>query len=374
MSARSQLAQPAHELIHTLRVVGRFVRRQGKTAGASPGTVIHTGERRVERVEFDRFEYGEGVADERRPRSLADALPFAEPPLVTWLNVDGLHDTTVLTELGQQAGIHPLVLEDISSIGQRPKADDYESQLYIVLRMLSYNEASEQVDEEQVSILLGSGYVISFQEEPGDVFDPVRQRIRSGKGRLRSRPADYLAYALIDAIVDEYFVVLEKVGDKLEELEAEVMSGPTRQTMNAIHRFKRELLVMRKAVWPLRDVLNGLLRDDCELISDNTRIFLRDAYDHVVQVIDTVETMRDIVSGLIDLYLSTTGNRMNEIMKVLTIIATIFIPLTFVAGVYGMNFDVMPELHWPWGYPAVLLLMAGVVVVMLMYFRRQKWL
>lgn len=356
------------------RMSGRLVRRRGKQPGAAPGTLVHTGERRTTEVRFSLFEYNKEKFEERTPTSVPECFPLAPRGFVGWLNIDGLHDIEQLRSLGERAHLHPLVMEDVVSIGQRPKVEEYDEQLYIVLRGLEYNENRAQVDEDQISIVLGHNYVLSFQELPGDAFDPIRARIRTGKGPLRERGADFLAYSLIDAIVDEYFRVVEKVGDRLEELEDQVMGGPSRAVVGEIHHMRRELIVMRKAVWPLRDVLNSLVRDETQLISDPTRVFLRDAYDHTVQVIDTIETMRDLLSSLMDLYLSSVSNRMNEIMKVLTIIATLFIPLTFIAGVYGMNFEHMPELKWRWGYPAVLLLMAIVAGVMILYFRRKSWL
>lgn len=364
----------AKALIRHLRLRGRLVRRRGKEPGSPPGTLVHTGERRVESMALQTFQYGGATVSESAPTKVAECFPFAGAPLVTWLNVDGLHDVQLIREIGERAGLHPLVVEDVLSTGQRPKVEDYDKQLFIVVRSLSWDEQREEIEEEQLSIVLGDHYVISFQEQPGDEFDPIRARIRNGKGAIRTRGADYLAYQLIDAIVDEYFTLLEKVGDRLAELENEVMTRPDQATIHEIHHLKRELLVMRKAVWPARDLLNSLIRDDCSLVSDHTRIFLRDAYDHAVQVIDTLETMRDLVSGLIDLYLSSVSNRLNEVMKLLTMIATIFIPLTFIAGVYGMNFDTMPELRWRWGYPLVMGIMAAIGVGMLLWFRRKSWL
>jgi magnesium transporter len=364
----------ARALIRHLRVRGRLVRRGGKEAGSDPGTLVHTGRQRVENVRYWLFEYDKDTVEERRPDSVPNCFPFAGPNLTTWLNVDGLHEVNQLRDLGERAHLHPLVTEDVVSIGQRPKVENYDHQLYIVLRALEYDDRNDEIAEDQISIVLGQDFVLSFQEQPGDSFDPIRDRLRTGKGTLRERGADFLAYSLIDAVVDDYFGVLEKVGDRLEDLESEVMTAPTRETINRVHHLKRELIVMRKAVWPLRDVLNSLVRDETALITPQTRIFLRDAYDHAVQVIDTVETMRDLVSGLVDLYLSAISNRANEVMKVLTIIATIFIPLTFVVGIYGMNFDYMPELRWRWGYPVVMLLMAIVAGGMLVFFRRKRWI
>jgi magnesium transporter len=240
--------------------------------------------------------------------------------------------------------------------------------------MLQWDAAREEVVVEHVSLILGPSFVISFQERPGDVFGPTRERIRGGKGRVRKMGADYLAYCLADAIVDGYFAVLENLGDRIEDVESILVSNPSNDTLRAVHHLKRENLLLRKSVWPLREVINGLDRSESELITDPTHVYMRSVYDHSIQVIDTMETFRDMLAGMLDTYLSSLSNRMNEVMKVLTIIATIFIPLTFVAGIYGMNFQSMPELAWPWGYPAALAVMAIVAAGMVYYFRRKKWL
>jgi magnesium transporter len=379
-SRRRESRDPTRVLLrHLRRRSGLVLRGRAKPPGASPGTVVHTGPRRVETVIYECFEYGDGAFREQHPADVLECFPFAPPPHITWVNVDGLHEVDRLRAIGERAGLHALVVEDVASTGQRPKVEDYDSQLYIVLRMLSYNDDHQVIEEEQLSLVLGPGFLLSFQEQPGDAFDAVRERLRNGKGSLRSRGADYLAYALIDAVVDHFFVVLEKLADRLEEVETEVIERPTPSSINRIHQLKRELLVMRKAVRPLRDVLNTMIRDDCALVTAPTRLFLRDAYDHTVQVIDTMETMRDLVSGLMDLYLSSVSNRMNEVMKVLTIIATLFIPLTFIAGIYGMNFDPdtspmnMPELRWYWGYPFSLLLMGVTAAGLIAFFKRKGW-
>jgi len=364
---------PGVELIRRLRVMGRLVRRMTKRPGTAPGTPVHTGRRRVEQLHLHRITYDEGSIDERHADAVDPVFPFETGPVRTWLNVDGLHDVELLRDLASRIGLHPLALEDVVSIGQRPKAEEYDHQLYIVVRMLAYDDATKELTEEQISIVLGEGYVVSFQEDVGDVWDPVRERLRSGRTTIRRLGADYLAYSLIDAIVDGYFAVLEKLGDRMESLENTMLEEARRDTIAEVHHIKRELLLMRRAVWPARDLLNSLIRDGSPLIADGTRVFLRDAYDHAVQVIDTVETLRDLASGIIDLYLSTASNRMNEVMKVLTVIATTFIPVTFLAGVWGMNFQYMPELRQPWAYPAVLLLMGATIVALLFWFRRKGW-
>jgi magnesium transporter len=279
----------------------------------------------------------------------------------------------VIEKIGEQFGLHPLVLEDILHTGQRPKMDEFDDYISIITRMLSYNEETNQVESEQFSLILGPNYVISFQERVGDIFNAVRERLRQKKGRLRTRGPDYLAYALIDAIVDHYFFVIEKIGEEIEFLEEELIVDPGPETLQTIHNLKRELIFLRKSVWPLREMISGLERGESPLIQDRTTIFLRDVYDHTIQIIDTIETYRDMVSGMLDVYLSSVSNRMNEVMKVLTVIATLFIPLTFIAGIYGMNFKFMPELEWHWGYPLVWAIMIVIGVLMLFYFKKNRW-
>ncbi len=256
----------------------------------------------------------------------------------------------------------------------RSKLEDFDDYIFIALKMLSHSEKEDEIQAEQLSLVLGSNFVISFQERKGDVFDPIRQRIGTGKGRIRKMGADYLAYALIDTIVDNYFIIPEKIGEKLESIEEELVTNPTSQTFQAIHSLKRQLIFLRKSVWPLREVVRGLEGVESALIHESTNIYLRDVYDHTIQVIDTIETSRDMLSGMLDIYLSSISNRMNQVMKVLTIIATIFIPLTFIAGIYGMNFKFMPELELFWAYPLVLIAMTAIAISMLIYFRRKKWL
>ncbi len=353
----------------------RYTRKlSGKKPGAAPGTLVYTGERAGEPVQIRLIDYRGEAFDERHPATVEECLPFKEKPTVTWLNIDGLHEVEVVERIGRHFGLHPLVLEDLVHAGQRPKMEEYDSYLFFVLRVLTWDEAAHRLAEEQLSLILGENFVLSFQERPGDVFDPVRERIRGGKGRLRERGPDYLAYALIDAIVDHYFVVLERLGERIDELEQELIDDPVPSTLHEIYRVKRELLFLRKAVWPLREVLSGLQRLESPVVAEETRFFIRDVYDHTIQVIDTGETFRDMAAGMLDTYLSSLSNRMNEVMKVLTIIATIFIPLTFIAGVYGMNFERMPELGWAWGYPAALLVMLVIGGVMLAFFRRKGWL
>ena len=354
--------------------MGRIVRPRRSKVGMAPGTPVHTGKRRMEQVQLSLTTYDTTRAEERRPNDVTECFPLPPQPTITWLNVDGLHDIDLLRRIGESAGLHPLVVEDVVSVGQRPKVERYAEQLFIVLRSLTFDDATREVVEEQVSFVLGRSYVLTFQEDPGDSFDAVRRRIHTAGSSVRNRGPDYLVYALMDATVDEYFTVLERIGDRIEDLETELLDRPTPATIREIHHVKRELLVMRKAVWPLRELFASLMRDESTLIAEETRLFLRDAHDHSIQIIDTLETLRDLVAGMIELYLSSVSNRMNEIMKVLTIIATIFIPLTFLVGVYGMNFDAMPELHWGWSYPVLWVVMVAVAAGMLVYFKRRSWL
>jgi len=354
--------------------MARFLKHASKKVGDVPGTAVYVGVPRDAEVTLACFEYDASQVD-RRPLSAADAGVLAfDPSRTTWLNVDGVHDAEAVQRIGDELDLHPLIVEDIVHTGQRPKIEEYDAHLFVVLRMLRWSDARDEIDDEQVTFVLGPTWVVSFQERTGDVFDPVRERLLTNRGRLRKRGADYLLYALMDAVVDHYFAVLETLGERIEALGERMTEDPKRSDLDAIRWLKRELLFMRKAVWPLREVLGGMLRDESERIVEGTRPYLRDVYDHTIQIIDTVETFRDMVSGLMDVYLSSISNRMNEVMKVLTIIATIFIPLSFLAGLYGMNFAFMPELQWKYGYFAVLGVMLATGIGMLAYFKRRRWM
>ncbi|MBN1761981.1 MAG: magnesium/cobalt transporter CorA [Methanomicrobia archaeon] len=342
--------------------------------GLPPGTLVHVGEKKAEKIRISIIDYDEAHVEEKEAKTVEECFPFKDKPTVTWINVDGLHEVGVIEQLGAHFGMHPLLLEDILHTEQRPKLEDFGAYLFVVLKMLYFEEGTRKILAEQVSLILGSDFVISFQEREGDVFKYVRERIRNSKGRIRKVGADYLAYALIDAIVDNYFIILEKLGETIEVMEEELVTNPMPDTLQTIHHLKRELIYLRKSVWPLREVISALDRGESPLIQESTGVYLRDLYDHTIQVIDSVETFRDMVAGMLDIYLSSVSNKMNEVMKVLTIIATIFIPLTFIAGIYGMNFDYMPELGWRWGYPAVWFVMCAILITMIVYFRRRKWL
>lgn len=354
--------------------MSRLTQRRPTKAAQPPGTVEYVGARKVETIDISVLDYGPEGCREDRPAALAELLPHRDTGTVTWIDIDGLHDTELLRGLGDHFGFHPLVLEDVVNTHQRPKLEDYGGYLYIVVRMLSYDAGRRELGNEQVSLLLGPNYVFSLQESRGDVFEPVRERIRNGKGRIRSSGPDYLAYALLDAVVDGYFEILEQLGEEIEELESQLVENPRPEQQQAVHQLKREMILLRKSVWPLREVLAGLERSESDLMRDGTRVFVRDVYDHAIQVIDVVESFRDMLTGLQDLYLSSISNKMNEVMKVLTIIGTIFIPITFLAGVYGMNFTHLPELGWKWGYPAFWAASLAVGGVMVAFFRRRRWL
>jgi len=352
----------------------RFIKRISKKVGLPPGTLVHIGEKKTEKARITIIDYDEVQFQEKEAQTIEECFPFKDEPTVTWINIDGIHQMEIIEKIGKHFGIHRLILEDIVNTGHRPKMEDLEDHIFIVLKMLYYDEEDIEIKAEQVSLILGSNFVISFQEREGDIFNPIRERIRKSKGRIRKKGADYLAYALVDAIVDNYFIILEKLGEKIESLEEELLTNPTPETSQTIHNFKREMIFLRKSVWPLREVISGLERGESSLVHESTGIYLRDVYDHTIQVIDTIDTLRDTVFGMHDTYLSSVSNRMNEVMKVLTIMATIFIPLTFVAGIYGMNFEYMPELKWHWGYFMVWFIMFGIVVSMVVHFKRKKWL
>ncbi len=326
------------------------------------------------------IDYSEDKAIRQELETPEACLPFLDSESVSWVDVKGLGSEDILKRLGNVFNLHPLVLEDIVNVPQRPKVEEHGDQLLIIARMVTLHEDDKTFESEQVSLILGKHYLLTVQEEPRyDCFGPIRERIRTDKGAIRKSGADYLAYALIDSIIDGFFPVLEAYGEQLEELEDEVVANPNRQTLQKIHDIKRELLTLRRAIWPQRDSINALIRDGSKLFSDEVLVYLRDCYDHAIQVLDMVETYREVASSLMDVYLSSVGNRMNEIMKFLTVISSIFIPLTFIAGVYGMNFNTekspfnMPELNWYLGYPACMAIMFTIAVSLVLFFKRKGW-
>ena len=349
-------------------------RKGSRKVGLPPGTLVHVGEQRVDSVRIRIVEYDADGCRERTAGSPGECLPPPEGKGVTWIEVAGLHEVGTVEELGRGYGVHPLVLEDILNTGHRPKFEDLEDYLFLVAKILRPGTGGEGIEAEQLGLVLGQGWVLSFRERAGEEFEPVRQRIRGGKGRIRKRGADYLAYALLDTVVDGCFLLLDGIEGRIEVLENELVGEPDADTLRKIHGLRREMITLRRATWPLREVVKGMVRAEAPLVQDATAPFLRDLEDHALQVADTVESCREILAGMLDTYLSTVSNRMNAVMKVLTIIATLFIPLTFIAGIYGMNFKHMPELEWRWGYAAVWAMMLAAAGCMVLFFRRKRWL
>ena len=348
--------------------------RSGKT-GLPPGALVHIGEKLAETAKVTLIDYDGENLEEKSIQSTRELEACPNRPTVSWIRVDGIHETAILEQLGNIFGLHPLILEDILNTDQRPKMEDLGGYLFIVLKKFCASaDRNGDLASEQISVILGPGWVITFQEKEDPFFNPLRERIRAGKGRIRKAGADYLAYSIIDIIVDSYFHVLETLGERIEREEEALLGRPAERTLQAIQRLKRDLIDLRKAVWPLRETIAALERSESALIHAATRIYLKDIYDHAIQALDTVETYRDMLSGMIDIYLSSLSNRMNQVMKVLTVIATIFMPVTFLAGVYGMNFRHFPELEWAWGYPLFWILCLAIAAAMLILFKRKKWL
>lgn len=345
--------------------------------GLPPGSLIHTGEIKIPKIKISVMDYDQNLVTEKIDATIEECLIFLDTPSVTWINIQGVHDAKMIETLGRHFKLHPLMLEDILTTGQRSKLDDYKTTLFIVTHMLTYKtngNGKTGVDDEQVSLVLGPNYVISFLETHRDIFDPIRERIHNDNSRIRTQGADYLCYALIDCIVDNYFLILEKFDDKLVALEEELENQPTPKTLHNMQSTKRDIILLRKAVWPMREVISQFRRMESPLINENTKVYMHDVYDHTIQAIDTIESFRDITSGMLDVYLSNISQRMNEIMKVLTVVSTIFVPLTFIASLYGMNLEYIPELHWKWMYPFVLGVMLIIVIGMLYFFKRKKWI
>jgi len=355
-------------------MTARVRTRGNKKIGQRPGSLVHVGAQREEKSKITVFSYmPQGQLNECEVQAQEIDAWNTQESSVLWMNMDGIHDINLLRTIGNTFSIHPLTLEDILNTEHRPKMEEYDTYLFMVLKLFTLSEDLDELEIEQVSFALGKNFVISFQEKQGDVFDEVRNRIRAGKGKIRNQGPDYLTYALIDAVVDSYFLVLEHIGDRIETLEEELLVSPNPDMPEEIHSLKRSLILLRKSISPMREVIGGFLHNESGLIRDPTKIYLRDVQDHIIQLIDTIQSHRDILSGLLDLYLSSISQRMNEVMKILTIIATIFIPLTFIAGIYGMNFEYMPELKWRLAYPTLWVLMLGMFGGMVYFFRKKKW-
>lgn len=351
----------------------RTIGSRALKAGLPPGTLVHIGQKRSDQVKITFTEYSESQYQSREIREIKEFLPLKDKPVVTWIDINGIHNLETIQNIGKYFNLHPLILEDIVNSEQRPKVEDIGEHLFVVLKFLSY-DADKKLGIEQISFILGSNCVITFQENGEDVFQPIKLRIINSAGKIRAMGADYLAYSLIDTVVDNYFVILEEIGFKLDILEEELVTNPTRDTLHEIHQLKREMLLIRKSIWPSREVISNLQRGELSFFGDIAVMHLKDVYDHAIQVIDTIETLRDMLSEMLDIYLSSISNRINDVMKVLTIITTIFIPLSFIAGVYGMNFKYMPELNLRYSYPVILFSMLLIGILMLVFFRKKKWL
>ena len=345
-----------------------------KKSGLPPGSLVYTGEKAGNLAGIKLFHYSPEDFIEKECATIEESFPYKEKRGITWINIDAINDPSIVEKAGRFFKLHPLTQEDILNPEQRPKVEEFEEYIYIVFKMIYHDASKKHLVSEQISMVLGKGFVITFQEKRGDIFDPVRERIRKGTGRVRNMGADYLAYSLMDSVVDNYFIILERTGEEIEAMEDAILEKPEASTLQAIHGLKRNLLFLRKSLWPLREAINILLRTESKIVDKTSFLYIRDLYDHTVRIIDIIETLRDIASSMLEIYLSSISNKMNEVMKVLTIIATIFIPLTLLAGIYGMNFEFMPELRYRWAYPAVILVMLTSGLMMVLYFKKKKWL
>lgn len=354
--------------------MARYMKGISKKRGLKPGSLVHIGRKTGKNSKISVMDYKGDKFEEKDLKSIEECFKYKTSDSVTWINVDGLEDITLYEKFGREFGIHPLIMEDILNTNQRPKIEEFDDYIYIVLKMIYYSKNTPVV--EQVSLICMKNVVITFQEQElkGDVFDNLRNRIRTEGNKIRSAGTDYLTYAIIDSIVDNYFVSLEKFEDRIENFEEKLLKDPTNEVFTEIYNMKREMIFIRKSVWPFREVINVLQRGETKFINADISVYFKDVYDHTIQVIDSIELFRDIIEGMLDTYLSSVSNKMNEVMKFLTIFSTIFIPLSFLVGVYGMNFDNMPELKWHYAYQGLWVVMITIVISMLVYFKKKKWL
>lgn len=353
----------------------RIMERISKKSGTTPGSLLYTGEKSPHDTIITNIQYSKDFLEESTAINIQDIDKMIEKPLNNWINFDYLHNTEIFNKLSElKIDIHPLVLEDILNIDQRPKVEDKEDYLFIVLKVFVYDDKYDDILVEQISMILGKNFLLTFKEASTDIFNQIKKRLSIEKTRLRQNNVDFLAYSLLDTIIDQNFQVLEKISDRIEFLEEEIIDNPTPETLQEIYGLKRKLAILRKSIWPMRDMISRLEKIESELIGSYLKLYFRDAYDHIIQIMDTVETLRDINSGLLDVYLSSISNRMNEVSIVLTIIATIFIPLSLLAGIYGMNFKYMPELEWQYGYFALILIMAIITAIIILYFKQKGWI
>jgi len=354
--------------------MARFLKNKEASMGKSPGELIFIGEQKIDESRIQILDYDQEHLDEKFLNDIKDGIPYKDTATVTWLNVYGLHDTELLKAIGQGFGLHSLVLEDISNTGQRPKMEDYDDYIYFVLKMMRYDEDEGRIHSEQLSMILGKTFLITFQEQPADVFEPVRKRIRNQKGRIRKVGIDYLAYALLDTIVDNYNFIIERMGEQIEDIEDEILDNPTKDVLTRINNYKREMNYLRKTIRPAKEFILQLSRLESDLIQEQTIPFLKDLLDLVSQAVEVIDTYREMLSDHLNIYNTGIGNKLNEIMKVLTIFSAIFIPLTFIAGIYGTNFEYLPELHFRYSYFVFWGVMLAVALVMVRFFKRRNWL
>jgi magnesium transporter len=351
----------------------KISRKTSSKVGLPPGSIIHVGEQKIEKVKITLIEFDEKKFESCEIHSVEEIDPYTDTPQVTWVNVCGLHDTELIKQIGEKFNIHPLVLEDILNTETRPKIEVTDKYVFIAMKMLAYNTSTNEIETEQVSFILGDTFVFSFLEKSDNIFNPIKDRITNNYGRVRKQPSDYLFYALMDVVVDQYFLLLEQIEHNIEILDDEVITSADRSQIEKIYNLKNKLLLTRRSIWPLREIFSRLIREETSLINKKIMPYLRDLLDHTIQVTETIELQREITTGIMETHLSMMSFKMNEVMKVLTIIATIFIPLTFIVGIYGMNFPNMPEMKWPWAYFALWSVMIGVTLLMLFYFKSKKW-
>ncbi len=354
--------------------MARFFKKREETKGQSPGALIFIGNKKVENIRLRVIDYDPSQLKEEELKNIAEGAEFKQTKTVTWINVDGLHDLSIMKEIGNTFDLHPLLMEDILNTGQRPKLEEFDNCLFMVLKMIRYEKEKQMIVNEQLSLVLGDTFLLTFQEQPGDVFEPVRERIRNQKGRIRGAGIDYLAYALLDTVVDNYIFIIERMGEKIEDIEQEVLDKADHEVMEKINTFKREMNFLRKSIRPAREAIIQLSKLDSELIREQTIPFLKDLQDLITHAAEAIDNYRDMLSDQLNLYNSVISNRMNDIMKVLTIFAAIFIPLTFIAGIYGTNFEYLPELHFKYSYFVFWGVMITVAIVMLLFFKKKRWL
>ncbi len=343
-------------------------------SGLPPGSLVHIGEKKSEETQITLIDYSQEELSEKKCKSPSECFSYKEKNSITWINIDGLHDVEIIESIGKHFDLHPLLLEDILNTRQRPKVEEFDNYIFFTLKMLSVGEDQNSITAEQVSFVLGKNWILSFQERPGDVFDPLRSRIRNKKSQIRGKETDYLFYRLLDTVVDNYFFVTEFISDTTEKLEEKVIENPNQDALSEIRFFKKQLLLLKRAVSPLREAVAFLYRDPNNLIHESTTRYLRDVYDHIIQANESSDNQRDTLATIMDLYHSGISNKMNQVMQVLTIISTIFIPLTFIAGIYGMNFNYMPELQWKYGYYSVWAIMVLIIFALIFFFKRKKWI